>query len=191
MYVQPGEAEPEPRMTPLSHVDAMPARPADAQVLFPNVGYKQQLGVLIFGHVYSRMNGDMALSNKLRVWIDGQQGEVEVPDDQQVRFYDPSSGYTYVARLYGDDIIDNKVVERGIASRMIQHANALMAVAYQVERDTAGNTILDAYGTPILLLDGAGQPQMLNAERAGELTRYVGLMDAARQIAHKVGYGPL
>ena len=50
-------------------------RSDESRVLFPNVGYRQQLGVLIFGHVYARMNGDLSLSNKLRLWIDGQLGE--------------------------------------------------------------------------------------------------------------------
>ncbi|MEM9696495.1 MAG: zinc-dependent metalloprotease, partial [Myxococcota bacterium] len=42
-----------------------PRRPGGARVLFPNIGYKQQLGMLIFAHLYSRRNTDLTLTNKL------------------------------------------------------------------------------------------------------------------------------
>ena len=87
----------------------------------------QQIGAVIFAQLYSRLGTDMALSNKMRLWVDGQSNAVNVPDDQQVRFYHPDSGYTYVARSYGTETIDGKDVDRGIASRMVQHANALLA----------------------------------------------------------------
>ena len=45
---------------------------------------------------------------------------INVPDSQQVRFTDPASGYTYVARKYGAEDIDGKQVDRGIAARMLQ-----------------------------------------------------------------------
>lgn len=189
MYVD-GTSE-APKMSPLFVTNEEPTRPGDARVLFANVGYKQQLGMLIFAHVYSRMNGDLTLANKLRVWIDGQTGEINIPDAQQARFYDPTSGYTYIARRYGDDVIDGKVVESGIASRMVAHANALLEAAYEVEEDTDGNVVTDAFGTPVLVTDTVGQPLVKDEVRRGELVQYVGLMDAARQIAALVGYGPL
>lgn len=191
MYVHEGAISPAPQMTPISRLDSEPTRPADALVLFPNLGYKQQLGMLMFAHVYSRMNGDLSLSNKLRLWIDGQVGEIEVPDAQQMRFYNPVSGYTYVARRYGDDVIDGKTVESGIASRMIAHANDLLAAAYEVERDETGAVVIDAYGAPILVTDAIGHPVAVSSGRIGQLDNYVGLMDAARQIAALIGYGPL
>ena len=191
LYAVDEAGQTQVEMSPISVVSEDPARPVDARVLYSNVGYKQQLGMLIFAHVYSRMNGDLTLSNKMRLWIDGQNGELNIPDAQQARFYDPTSGYTYVARRYGDDVFDGKVIERGIASRMVEHANALLETAYQVETDGLGNVMVDSFGTPILTLDSVGQPIVKNATRVGELNDYVALMDAARQVAALVGYGPL
>jgi len=193
MYVDMTTETPAPKMTPLHLVGEMPSRPQNVAVLYPNVGYKQQLGMLIFAHVYSRMNSDMALSNKLRLWIDGQVGEVEIPPEQQVRFYDPESGYTYVARKYGPDVIDNKTVDAGIASRMVQHANDLVIASYEVVRDGNGAPVLDQYGAPQVVTDSFGQPVLLPADQSliAELNNYVGVLDAARQIASRVGYGPL
>jgi len=192
MYVD-GSKTPVPLLTPITTVGEDPSRPVDAKVLFPNVGYKQQLGALIFAQIYSRLNTDMSLVNKLRVWIDGQNGQVDVPPDQQVRFYDPQSGYTYIARKYGSEVIDGKTVDKGIASRMVQHANALVVASYVVTRDETGHPVLDEFGCPKVELDADGEPELLPPDqtRIGELTQYVGLIDATRQIGKQLGYGPL
>jgi hypothetical protein len=120
-------------------------------------------------------------------------GAINIPAAQQVRFYDPSTGYTYIARRYGSEVIDGKSVDVGIASRMIQHANALVTASYQVEMDAKGKPMMDSYGTPILILDGNGQAVPLDpsVSQIGVLTRYVGLLDATRQIGAMLGYGPL
>ncbi len=190
MFVGAGSLAPVPQMTDLATTGTA-TRPNGSMVLFPNVGYQQQLGILVFAHVYSRMNSDLALSNKLRLWIDGQLGEVTVPDAQRIHFYNPVSGYTYVARRYGTESIDGKEVDRGIASRMIAHANDLVIAAYEVERGEDGAPLVDAFGAPTLVVDAVGQPVVADSERLGELNLYVGLMDAARQVAALVGYGPL
>lgn len=191
-WVSPADGK-SPRVRQLDLSAPSPSRDADARVLFPNIGYKQQLAAAMFAAVYSRLGSDMALVNKMRIWIDGQTGSVTVPDREQIRFRDPVSGYTYIARRYGDEIIDGKPVDRGIASRMLQHANDLLAASYEVERDAEGAPVLDDHGAPVLVLDANGQPIPLDpdASAAGDLAAYVGLLDATRQIGHKLGYGPL
>jgi len=190
MYVNPGEASPIPHLLDLANPDE-PVRQGTSRILFPNVGYKQQLGVVIFANLYSRVGSDMQLTNKLRLWILGNDATIDIPEAQQIRFYEPVSGYTYVARRYGDDAIDGKLVDAGIASRMLAHANDLLIASYEVERDADGAPILDAMGQPKLVLDGAGMPIELADGKAGDLGRYVGLLDAARQIGYRLGYGPI
>jgi hypothetical protein len=182
-----------PSPTLLDLTAATPTRPSGAKVLFPNLGYKQQLGTLLFVESFSRLNTDMGLVDKMRIWIDGQVGSVNVDPAEQARFRDPATGYTYIARRYGAEIIDGKSVDRGIASRMLEHANQLLVASYQVDKDAGGNPVVDAFGAPVLTLDASGQPVALDpdASEIGALTRYIGLLDAARQIGHKLGYGPL
>jgi len=190
MYVTPGSDTPTPLLLDLANPDE-PSRAPNARILFPNVGYKQQLGVVVFANLYSRVGSDMQLANKLRVWILGHDDALDIPDEQQVRFYEPTSGYTYVARLYGNDAIDGKVVDSGIASRMLAHANDLVAASYETVHDADGKLVLDQYGAPELALDEAGQPVLLANGRISELQRYIGLLDAARQIGYRLGYGPI
>lgn len=190
MYVDPGAGPLTPKVFDLAS-PVEPTRPNGARVLFPNVGYKQQLGLVVFGNLYSRAGSDMQLANKLRVWVLGHDSAVDLPEAQQVRFYDPSSGFTYVARRYGSESIDGKLVDRGIASRMLAHANDLLIATYEVAKDGNGKPIVDAFGAPTLALDADGQPITVDSGRLGELTRYIGLLDATRQVGHKLGYGPL
>ncbi len=189
MWVPSGDDTPVPRLLDLAADD--PRRPDGARILFPNVGYKQELGMIVFANLYSRVGSDMQLTNKLRVWILGHDDASLVPEDQQARFYDPASGYTYVARRYGADVIDGRLVDRGIASRMLARANQLLAASYEVLRDEDGQVVLDESGMPELVLDQDGQPTLVSGSQIGALTRYVGLLDAARQVGHRLGYGPL
>ncbi|MEZ4221147.1 MAG: hypothetical protein R3B13_09465 [Polyangiaceae bacterium] len=167
-----------------------PVRPQGARALFPNVGYKQQVGTLVFAHIFARLNGDMTLSNKMRIWIDGQTTSApNVPAAEQMRFYNPESGFTYVARKYGDDTVMGKTVDKGIASRMIRTANLMLAKAYEVQGGDA-NPTLDANGMATLVLDGNGAPIKRSEVYAQQLRSYVGLLDAAAQLGNMVGYGP-
>ena len=171
-----------------------PSRPTDAKVLFPNLGYKQQLGAAIFTALHSRLNTDMTLVNKLRISVEGSLDAVAVPDAQAVKFTNPASGYTYFARRYGDDVIAGKVVDKGIASRMLQHANALLARAYAVKLGVDGKPVVDAFGRPTLVLDAATGEATIGpggADALSELTKYVGLLDAVREIDLRLGRGPL
>ncbi len=191
MYAPSGDANPSPVMLDLTQTT--PSRPSDARVLFPNIGYKTQLATAMMVGLHARLSTDMTLMNKMRLWIDGQLGAVNIPDNQQVRFTDPLSSYTYVAKRYGTERIDDAIVEQGIASRMILHANALLAATYLVVRDASSNPVLDSYGRPTLVLDGNGQPQPSSsgAQTTQDLVNYVGLLDSVKQIETNLGFGPL
>ncbi|MFO0591031.1 MAG: hypothetical protein U0441_26035 [Polyangiaceae bacterium] len=177
----------------LDIASSAPVRDANSAILFPNVGYRQELAGSMFTAVFSRLATDMTLVNKMRIWIDGQVGSLNVPESQQVRFSDPASGYTYIARKYGTETIDGKAVDKGIASRMLQHANDLLVASYEVELDANGQLVVDAFGSPVLKLDADGLPVLKDADtgKIGELTSYIGMLDATRQIGHSLGYGPL
>lgn len=164
---------------------------SNARIAFPNIGYKVQVSTALSTALFAQASGDQTLVNKMRVWIDGQVGQVNIPDSQKIMMTDPSSGYTYVARKYGTEVIDGKTVETGIASRMLQHANALVASAYIVQLDGNGKPILDAYGRPQLVLDGNGQPQV-NATGVSlqTVSRYVQLIDGVKGIEALLGFTP-
>lgn len=181
-----GNGLPNPVVHAFDLGGASPKRPSGARILFPNVGYKQSLGTLVFAHIFARLNGDLQLSNKMRVWVDGMTGELKIPDAVQARFTNPESGYTYVAKKYGPQTIDGKTVDKGIGSRMISRGNALLKEVYE----TSG---VDAYGSPIVTYNSNNEPvlkQGYSEAALNELRAWVGTLDAAVQIGNLVGYGP-
>jgi hypothetical protein len=107
-----------------------------------------------------------------------------------VKFTDPRSGFTYVARLYGPDTVDGKAIDAGVASRMLIHANDLLALAYDVELDADKKPVLDEFGRPTLTLDASGQPiPKDNQITTTGFADYVGLLDANVEVARRISHG--
>jgi hypothetical protein len=170
--------------------DDAPLRPAGTIPVFPNLGYRQQLGAYILANLYSRESTDLSLANKLFVYIQGTEGVIDIADPNQIRFTDPRSGYTYVAQRFGSDTIDGKVVDSGIASRMLRHANDLVAETYTVVLDANGNAVLDQYGQPTVVLDANGQPSVATATNSTIFSDYVGVIDTAVEVSRLIGHAP-
>jgi len=183
------DTHPEVQMTDLSGV--APKRPAGTGLVYPNVGYQQQISTLLYTHLYSRLDTDLTLANKMRIWVDGYLGEFNIPTEQQIRFTNPESGLTYIARKFGPDEIDGKIVDKGVASRMLDRANRLLLLTYQVELDAQNKPILDQYGQPTVKRGTDGQPlELATGALTTDYRLYVGVLDASVQISNLVGFGP-
>lgn len=164
-------------------------RPDGASILFPNVGYIQQSGMVIYAMLFSRANSDMTLVNKMRVVQDTDTSSVP-PVGQRMAFVDPVTGTRYLALKFGTETIqvgsNPRAIEKGIASRMLQRANELAAVAYRVTGEADPDT-----GELTYERDAQGNPVVAAAERIEALRRYVSLLDLTRQVARILGNGPL
>ncbi len=164
-------------------------RSPEEKVLFPNIGYKQQLSMAIFAAVFSRLGSDMTLVEKMRMSLEGDRAP-QVPGTRRIEFVDPLTGFRYFANRFGDELVGTRNVDKGIASRVLTTANRLVSEAYQVKKN-GDEVVLDASGKPELVLDDAGMPIEASKDAAKELRRYVGLVDALRQITRILGEGPL
>ncbi len=184
----------EPEVTYRDITSESPAPlPDGARQVFPNIGYNHQVPAMIYAFLFGRRNGDLTLANKLRIWIEGNLGaEFDIPEAEQVRFTDPTSGITYVARRYGPETLYGKEVDKGIASRMLAHANELLSQVYEVEVDEDGNPVIDEFGRPSLARneDGFVIPLEDDLQAPGRFRRYVGLLDANVQLSALLGHGP-
>jgi len=181
----------------------LPALPKDGMVLFPNIGYEQQSWSSIFVAAYTRRGRDMALNNKARIWIegvDGEPGKYGFPDPQdQIRFHNPMSGFTYVARRYGTEDVrrmdanggmtDVKTIEKGIGARMLVYANWLVSTIYRVERTASGPTF-DEYGSVVYMDETPKELESATPSNRTRFNRYVGIIDGARQVGKMFGGGP-
>ncbi len=176
-----------------------PTRPSGSQLLFPNIGYRQQLPTMVYTMLFSSLNSDLSTVHATRIWTEGGVEQVDVPEADRVRFRNPESGITYVARRYGPDNVDGEAIDRGIASRMIAHANHLLIDTYQVEVDERLRPVYAADGSVRVILDPTTrQPVPAHADDARRQTaaqiryrNYVGLIDATRYASRLLGYGLL
>ena len=177
----------------------VPRRPASAPLLFPNIGYRQQLPTYVYAMLFSSLNSDLSTIHRMRIWVEGGPEQVDVPEVDRVRFRNPETGITYVGRRYGPDNIDGEQVDRGIASRMIARANELLADTYQVELDARLRPVRNADGSlRVIINETTRQPVPAHPDdasvQAAAVTRfhnYVGLIDAARYASRLLGYGTL
>lgn len=168
---------------PIYNVDpAAVTRPAGAEILFPNVGYAQQTGMAIYAMLFSRASSDLTLVNKMRIQQDGDSGAIP-PDGQRVAYLDPLTGTRYLALKFGTETIDGRVIEKGIASRMLARANELAKTVYPTIGDPDPDTGELTYVTTNGLPTATGNTETLR--------RYVGLLDVVRQISKILGNGPL
>jgi hypothetical protein len=182
------------RTTPLNPLDAVVQRPAGSRVMFPNVGYKQQLALGIFGMLYSSLNSELNIVNLFRIWTDGGNEAVNVPPSERVEFVNPETGLIYYARKYGPDpgltAAAGRPVDGGVGSRMIDHANALLAEVWMTNGVTAG-------GAPSVARDAQGRPIIRNTSTQRHqyalrrFREYVGTLDAMRHVSELFGYGTL
>jgi hypothetical protein len=94
------EATPElPRLW-----DPTPTRPAGTNyVMFPNYGYRQQLPTIIYSMLFSSLNSDLTTINKMRIFTEGGAEQVDIPENERIRFFNPETGIIYAARRYGND----------------------------------------------------------------------------------------
>ena len=176
-----------------------PTRPDGSRLLFPNIGYRQQLPTVVYAMLFSSLNSDLSTVHASRIWTEGGVERVDVPEAQRIRFTNPESGISYVARRYGPDNVDGKVIDRGIASRMIAHANELLVDAYQVQVDDRLRPIYNTDGTVNVVRDATTQQPVpahpTDARRqtlaVTRFRNYVGLIDATRYASNLLGYGLL
>jgi hypothetical protein len=168
------------------------AYPAGAVLLDPLVGWDQQYPALLHLFWYGRTSLSLDFVDMVRILSPGDAGSNALLSGAQVRYRDPLTGIEYLAKSYGTEWVNPAIgyqVEKGIAARMLQHANYLAAQAYLVTQPpdpTTGELTynLDAQGNVIPLTTQAGQ------DAAAMLRGYSSNLDYARRLTLFMGYIP-
>jgi len=191
----------EPAVLPLWTVGtrtapAEPRRPDGSRLLFPNIGYRQQLPMVVWSMLFSSLNSNLDTIHRTRIWTDGGPEAVDIAESERTRFRNPETGITYIARRYGPDSVDGEAIDSGIASRMIAHANELLVDTYQVRVDDRDQPVYNPDGSvDAVLLRGQLVPASTDDQRqtiaVTRFRNYVGLIDATRYASRLLGHGTL
>ncbi|MBK9259414.1 MAG: hypothetical protein IPM54_06205 [Polyangiaceae bacterium] len=128
--------------------------PIDGQV-----GWEQQKFLIAWTMNYLPENQQQWWLNMLRIWEIGQDDNPTF--DARIEFHDPT-GKAYVAKTFGTEVLFpgskyEKTAQRGVAARVLQHANELLQAAYETDEvDYNSDGTIDWY---IARLDPAtGKP---------------------------------
>lgn len=128
-------------------------------VVDPQVGWEQQKFLIAWTMMYLPENQQQDWLNRMRVWELGVDADPEFQN--RIEFHDPA-GKVYVAKTEGKEVIFGRTVQKGIAARVLEWANVLLAQAYEVtpgpDLDDDGEPewwipVLGADGTPIVKYD--------------------------------------
>ncbi len=169
------------------------AYPPGAVLLDPLVDWEQQYPALINLFWFGPTSLSMDLIDQMRIFSPGDAASLSIPVTQEVRYRDPLTGIEYVAKNYGTEVVNPTIgfqTAKTIGARMLQEANHLAGLAYQVTQPpdpTTGELTYDAdaQGNAIPL---AGLPAQAMATM---LKSYASNIDVVRQLTLYFGYGPL
>ncbi len=155
--------------------------PNGAELVAPNWGWNERVYAMVFGAMFFPTNWSNDWVNQARIAALASD-QPAWPDNEVYAFFDPKSGMNYRAHSSGSETLLGATVQKSAGARMLEWANRLLAIAYDVKRDASDKPILDAFGRPVLALDNTGHAKILNSAAAATLQSYVDQIDMFRQI---------
>lgn len=98
-----------------------------AYVVDPQVGWEQQKFLIAFTLMYLPENQKQTWLNQLGIWELGADADPGFGGRKELHLPD---GKVYIAKTFGRELVLGKEVEKGIAARMLEWGNELLAKAY-------------------------------------------------------------
>jgi hypothetical protein len=129
--------------------DLAPLAPTHTAPLDPQIGWEVQKFLIAWTISYIKANEKSQWLDMMRIFKAGANANPEL--GEQVEWEDPTSGQLYHAASFGsecfygtgDDCAGGKMVEKGIAARVLEYANELTAKGYVL--DEANYPAADGY----------------------------------------------
>jgi hypothetical protein len=172
-----------------------PNAPATSLAIDPEVGFEVQKFITLFSLLYLPDSWKRDWVDLMRIYQIGSNANPQL-GTAAVGFRDPVSGEVYVARSYGKESIEGRVVDRGVGARVLEWANLLAASAYQVESTAVtGEHTYVTYAAgdkcPPGIAQCVGQAVRVNAGAAAKLAGYKSVIEFSRSLTDALGfYGP-
>jgi hypothetical protein len=167
--------------------------PPNAVLLDPLVGWEEQYRALIDLFWFAPTSLSMDFVDQMRIFSPGDAASQSIPSHQQIAYRDPLTGVEYIARDYGTEVVNSAIgfeTSKALGSRMLQHANYLAKIAYQVSTEDPNTKELT------YVPDGNGNPSLNSTPGAQTaatmLQNYASNIDVVRQLTLFFGSsGPL
>ncbi|HTQ04657.1 MAG TPA: hypothetical protein VMI54_12410 [Polyangiaceae bacterium] len=124
---------------PLGNNSLAPIPPTNSAAVDPQIGWEVQKFLIAWTVSYIKANEKSQWLDMLRIYRDGANPDPGL--GQQIEWEDPVSGEVYHASSYGEECFygtdanctGGKLVEKGIAARVLEYANELTAQGYVLD----------------------------------------------------------
>jgi hypothetical protein len=146
-----------------------PLAPANTAPVDPQIGWEVQKFLIAWTLGYIKANEKSQWIDMLRIFRAGANADPEL--GEQIEWEDPTSGGLYHAASFGtecfygtgDDCAGGKVVQKGIAARVLEYANELTAKAYELDEENNPETGrypagFNAFGRAVVKRQPDGRP---------------------------------
>ncbi len=158
--------------------------PAGTAVLDPEVGWEIQRFMIAWTMSYLPENQKVDWLKQMDLFRLGVDADPKFAS--RIELHDPT-GNVWVARTYGKESVLGKSVQKGIAARMLEYANDLVAAAYLTDPVSQNGTTwyvpkVDGNGVPLPRPDA--KPGAAKA-----LADYISVLEFMRQSVSGFGYG--
>lgn len=101
--------------------------PANSVAVDPQIGWEQQKFIIAMTLMYLPENAQQGWLDQMGIWELGADSDPGFQNRLELHL---PEGKTYIAKTYGKESILGKTVQRGVAARMLEYANELVAAAY-------------------------------------------------------------
>jgi hypothetical protein len=158
---------------------ASPAGVSIGGVVDPQVGWEQQKFLILFTLLYLPENNRVNWLDQMGIYQLGPNADPGF--DNRIEFHDPS-GRVYIARTFGTETLLGKTVQKGVAARMLEYANELLARSMDVTK-VDGKTA--TWYLPVI--DAQGKMKFKQPSEGGGF-RYVDSCDQSRDCTKLQNY---
>jgi hypothetical protein len=164
-------------------VAGLGTRPTGVKLVDPAFGFNEQLYAMVWGTMFFPTGFSRSFIDDARITALPTE-QPSWPAAETYTFIDPATSITYRARTTGTEKLFGVDREKSIGARMLEWANNLEFDAYICATDAQGFFLLNADGTPKLVLGKDGKPQVNPATIGGDtnLKRYVANIETMRQL---------
>ena len=137
-------------VVPIDNPDA----PASVLAVDPQVGFEQWKWLIAQTLLYLPENQKTQWIDMLGIWEIGADNDPGF--ENRIELHLPN-GRVYVARTYGTEVIFGRTVQRGVAARVLEYANGLLAQAYETTTVTQNGVTwyvpVITNGSPVVRFD--------------------------------------
>jgi hypothetical protein len=147
-----------------------PATPANSVAVDPQIGWEVQKFLIVWTVTHIKANEKSNWTDMMRLYPVGLNTKPEF--EPRIEWQDPISGQLYYAKTFGKECLygdakngcqGGKLVQKGIAARVLEYAGELTAKGYKLDEakypSTGGNPAgFNEYGRPIILHHPDGNP---------------------------------